>query len=98
MRTFDLAEARRLLAGIAVAGLLSVSLAAGVGAQDVDTAVAGNGGGSNASADGGAVGMTDVNSGDTSGTTASIGDIVSGAIAVGGDDLAGTIIAQILGS
>ncbi|MBA3414963.1 MAG: hypothetical protein H0U10_07055 [Chloroflexia bacterium] len=98
MRAFDWAVARRLLAGLAVAGLLSVSLAAGVGAQDVDTASSGNGGGSTASADGGAVGMTDVNSGDTSGSTASVGDIVAGAIAVGGDDLAATIIAEILGS
>jgi hypothetical protein len=96
MRTINSTEARRLLAGLAVAGLLSVSVASGTSAQE--TAAAGNGGGSNASADGGGVGMTDVDSGGNSGTTTSVGDIVAGAVAVGGDDIAANIIAQILGS
>ncbi|HYO29216.1 MAG TPA: hypothetical protein VER37_01430 [Thermomicrobiales bacterium] len=96
MRTINSTEARRLLAGLAVAGLLSVSVASGASAQE--TAAAGNGGGSNASADGGGVGMTDVDSGGNSGTTTSVGDIVAGAVAVGGDDIAANIIAQILGS
>ncbi len=95
MRIIDTTESRRLLTGLAVAGLLSVSVAAGASAQD--TASAGNGGGSNANANGGSVGMSDVDSGDSSGSTTSVGEIVSGALAVGGEGIAANIISQILG-
>lgn len=96
MRTFDLVEIRRVATGLAVAGLLSVSFAGAVGAQDVETGASGNGGGSNANASGGAVTVGDVDSGSSSGSATDVGSIVADAIAAGGDDLAANIIAQIL--
>ncbi len=47
-----------------------------------DTAASGNGGTANASADGGAVGIGDVNSGLNFGSAAVIGDVDDGAVAV----------------
>ncbi|MCC6313295.1 MAG: hypothetical protein IT337_04735 [Thermomicrobiales bacterium] len=97
MRTFDLGETRRLIAGLAVAGMLSVAVAGGVSAQD--TGAAGNGGGSNANADGGAVTMGDVGSGGSSGSSADVASIVADAIANSGTDhLAADVIAAILGN
>ena len=95
MRMFELAETRRVLVGLTAAGLLSVSVVAGAAAQE--TSSAGNGGSSNVSANGGAVGMTDVDSGSNSGSTTAIGDIVSAALASGGEDIASSIISQVLG-
>ena len=66
---------RRGLGGLAVAGLLSLALAAGAAAQDI--AAAGNGGTADASADGGSVSVGDVNSGLNSGSSISVGDVGS---------------------
>ncbi|MDQ3693666.1 MAG: hypothetical protein M3464_08565 [Chloroflexota bacterium] len=72
-----LSAGRRLIAGLAIAGLLGSSLSGAVLAQD-DTAAAGNGGTVTSSANGGAVGMGSTNSGDTSGgVTVVAGDSVS---------------------
>lgn len=95
MRTIDLGELRRVAAGLAVAGLLSVSLAGAAGAQDIETAAGGNGGGSNADANGGAVTVGDTNSGGTSGANIAADAINS--IQVGGDDIAAAAIAALLG-
>jgi hypothetical protein len=85
-------ESRRFVAGLAAAALLTVSVAGVVGAE---TGGSGNGGASNANSDGGSVNMGDIDSGSSTGDVASI---VSDAIAAGGDNIAATIISQILGS
>ncbi len=72
-----LGSGRRAIAGLAIAGLVGASLSGAVLAQE-DTAAAGNGGTVTSSANGGAVGMGNSNSGDTSGgVTVVAGDSVS---------------------
>ena len=89
---FDLLDdrlraARRLLAGAAAAGLLSVVLAGGVSA---DTAASGNGGTSVADASGGPVAVGTVDEGEeTTGTDITVG-------LVSGGDVAATAIGIIL--
>lgn len=95
MRTIDLVDVRRVAAGLAVAGLLSFSVAGVAGAQDVNTGASGNGGDSNANANGGAVTMGDTNSGGTSG--ADIAAAAIDAIQLGGDNIAQNAIAALLG-
>jgi hypothetical protein len=62
---------RRLVTGLALAGLLGFGLVAPVAAQD-DTAAAGNGGTVTSSSNGGAVTVGDANSGDTEGTETTV--------------------------
>ncbi len=52
--------------------------------QDVDTAVSGNGGGATASANGGAVGLGDINSGGNVGSAIGVGDTIGGVAVDGG--------------
>jgi hypothetical protein len=49
-------------------------------AQDVETAVAGNGGGANASANGGAAALGDINSGANAGNAIGVGDTMGSLI------------------
>lgn len=94
---FEISETRRLIAGLAVAGLLSVGLVGGAGAQQI--AAGGNGGGSNANADGGSVTLGDTESGGSSGSSTDVAGLVGGAVATGStDSLAQQIIASILGN
>jgi hypothetical protein len=67
-----LSAGRRLVAGLAIAGLLGVSLA-GAALADDQIAASGNGGTSTNSANGGAVNIGDGNSGGTTGATISSG-------------------------
>jgi hypothetical protein len=83
------------VAGIAAAGLLTVALSGGVGAQ-AETSGVGNGGASNANSDGGSINMGPIGTGENSGVD--VGSAVAGALTVGHDDLAASIIAQIMGS
>ena len=80
---------RRGLAGLAAAGLLSLALVGGAGAQD-DVAAAGNGGTAGAAANGGAVAVSDVNSGENAGNLIAVGDVVDGSVAVDGGDVTTT--------
>ena len=52
-----------------------------------DTAAAGNGGTSDASANGGAIGIDDLNSGGNSGSSIAVGDVADGALAIDGSDV-----------
>lgn len=67
-----LSAGRRLIAGLAIAGLIGVSLSSAALADD-RTAASGNGGTSTNSANGGAVNIGDGNTGGTSGATISSG-------------------------
>ena len=80
--------ARRGLAGLAVAGLLSVALAGGAGAHHDDDAeaFAGNGGVAVAAANGGADAVGDVNSGGNAGNAIGVGD-TGGTVAIDGGEV-----------
>ncbi len=79
-----LSAGRRLIAGLAVAGLLGAGLAGTVAAQE-ETAAAGNGGTVTSDANGGAVSVGDGDTGGSTGSTVSGGDSSGGQIVVGGD-------------
>ena len=66
-------------------GLLTAATRVGVAAQD--TAAAGNGGTADASANGGAVGIGDINSGGNVGNAIAAGDNYDGSTAIDGGDL-----------
>ena len=98
MKTVDFEKFRRLIAGLAAAGLLSVALAGGAVAQD--EAVAGNGGtsGSDASGGGVTVGITDEAETDAETTEeVNVGDVVAEGLSTLGDDIAATVIEAIMG-
>ena len=88
-----LQAARRLLAGLAAAGLLSVTLVSGVSA---DTAAAGNGGTSDADASGGAVGVGTVDDGDDTGDVVVDSTLFVDFLALG--DIGSTAIDALLGT
>jgi hypothetical protein len=73
-----LGESRRLVAGIAAAGLLTVALAGGISAQTIDTSGVGNGGDSNANSDGGSINMGPIGSGGSSGAEIGTGTPLRG--------------------
>ena len=79
MKTFALGlfdeRLRRLVVGTAAAALLSVAF---VGGASADTAASGNGGTVTTTADGGAVGVGDANTGEDEGGTATIADLLDG--------------------
>jgi hypothetical protein len=79
-----LSAGRRLIAGLAIAGLLGAGLTGAVAAQE-ETAAAGNGGTVTTDANGGAVSVGDGDSGGNTGSTVSGGDSSGGQIVVGGD-------------
>ena len=102
MKTFDFEKFRRLVAGLAAAGLLSVALAGGVVAQD--EAVSGNGGtsGSDASGGGLTVGIPDEaeseeSTEDEATDEVIVGDLVAEGLFTLGDDIAATVIEAIMG-
>lgn len=86
-----LSGGRRLVAGLAIAGLLGASLTGAVAAQE-ETASSGNGGTVNSDANGGAVSVGDSNGGGSTGSTVSTGDSTGGStgggIVVGGGEVA----------
>lgn len=65
--------ARRGVVGLAAAGVLSLVVVGGAAAQDI--AAAGNGGTSGAAADGGLVAIGDLNTGGSTGSDITVGDI-----------------------
>jgi hypothetical protein len=75
-----LSTGRRLVAGLAIAGLLGISLSSAALADD-RIAASGNGGTSTNSANGGAVNIGDGNSGGTTGATITAGDSAEDIIA-----------------
>ena len=88
---------RRVLAGIAAAGLLSLTLAGGAAAHDGHhddaEAYAGNGGVAVGEADGGVVLLGDLTTGENAGGEVGVGDVADGAVAVeGGDVASGTFL------
>lgn len=104
MKTFDFEKFRRLIAGLAAAGLLSVTLAGGAVAQD--EAVSGNGGtsGSDASGGGLTIGVTGEDEAESEESTedeatddVSVGDVVAEGLFTLGDDIAATVIEAIMG-
>jgi len=90
-----LGESRRLVAGLAAAGLLTVAIAGGTGAQ-AETSGVGNGGNSNANSDGGSIDLGPIGTGSNEGVD--VDAAVDAAMTVGHEDLAASIIAQIMGS
>ncbi len=88
-----LQAARRLLAGLAAAGLLTITAVSGVAA---DTAAAGNGGTSGADASGGAIGVGTVDDGDDSGSVVDDSALWVDFLALG--DIGSTAIGVILGT
>ncbi|MFM8593446.1 MAG: hypothetical protein ACKOCK_03530 [Chloroflexota bacterium] len=79
-----------VVGGLTMAGLLSLGLVAGVGAQEV--ASGGNGGGSNADSNGGSISIGTIDDGGSAGLD--IAALVAGAVAAG-DDIAATVIAAL---
>ncbi|MFM9107051.1 MAG: hypothetical protein ACKOWF_10185 [Chloroflexota bacterium] len=88
-------ETRRLVAGLAAAGLLTVAIAGAASAQ-AETSGVGNGGNSNANSDGGSIDLGPIGTGSNEGVD--VGAAVETAMGVDHDDLAASIIAQIMGS
>src|SRR5215203_6240912 len=93
---------KKLMSGLAIAAIASTAFVGAVSAQ-TDTASGGNGGVSNANANGGAVGIGTTGTGGSAGGTSSIGGgNIGGGVSVGGatvgDGLAESIIAGVLAS
>jgi hypothetical protein len=82
----------KLMTGLAIAAIASTAIVGAASAQDTDTASGGNGGVSNANANGGPVNIGSTNSGGTSGTSAAIHDAL-----LSGDDIAQAVIQAIYG-
>lgn len=83
----DLGAVRRLMGGLALAGVLTLGMS---GLAAAETATAGNGGSSSAGADGGSVSSGPVESDESAGSI----DVTS----LLGEDIAATVIASILGT
>ena len=75
------------LVGSIVASVVAFARQTIASAQDDDIAAAGNGGTADASADGGAVLVDDVNSGLNSGSGIAVGDVKDGSVAIEGGDV-----------
>jgi len=90
---------KKLMSGLAIAAIASTAFVGIVSAQ-TDTANSGNGGVSSAASNGGGVSIGSTNTGDQQGSSTSIGDSSGGTFLLGaetGEDLAATIIANLLG-
>jgi len=90
---------KKLMSGFAIAAIASTAFVGIVSAQ-TDTANSGNGGVSSAASNGGGVSIGSTNTGDQQGSSTSIGDSSGGTFLLGaetGEDLAATIIANLLG-
>src|SRR5262245_40170097 len=82
----------RFVTGLAIAAMASTAFVGAASAQYIDTASGGNGGVSNANADGGSVSVGSTNSGGTSGVQTAINDAL-----VSGDNIAQAVIAALYG-
>lgn len=83
---------KKLVSGLAIAAVGASLLVGVASAQSTDVSSGGNGGVSNANANGGGVSIGSTNSGGTSGIQAAINDAL-----VSGDDIAAAVIAAIYG-
>ena len=82
---------KKLMSGLAIAAIASTAFVGAVSGQENDRADTGNGGVSTADSSGGAVTVGNTGTGGTTGGTIDL------AGAATGEDLAATIIAQVLG-
>jgi len=99
VRGEELDPMKKLMSGLAIAAIASTAFVGIVSAQ-TDTANSGNGGVSSAASNGGGVSIGSTNTGDQQGSSTSIGDSSGGTFLLGaetGEDLAATIIANLLG-
>lgn len=78
--------------GSAIAGIGGLRVAS---AAAQDTAASGNGGTADASANGGAVAIGDINSGGNTASAVSVGDVGDGAVAIDGGDVSGSLSLSI---
>lgn len=91
---------KKFMSGLAIAAIASTTLV-GIASAQSDTANSGNGGVSTADSSGGGVSVGSTNTGGGRGGSTSTGSSIGGALllegAETGEDLAATIIANILG-
>jgi len=91
---------KKLMSGLAIAAIASTAFVGIVSAQ-TDTADSGNGGVSSADSNGGGVSIGSTDSGGQTGSSTSVGGSSGGTILLSGaetgEDLAATIIANLLG-
>lgn len=82
----------KLVSGLAIAAIGAMAFVGVASAQYIDTSSGGNGGVSNANANGGGVSIGSTNSGGSNGVQAAINDAL-----VSGEDIAAAVIAAIYG-
>jgi hypothetical protein len=97
VRGEELDPMKKFMTGLAIAAIASSAFVGVASAQSNDRADSGNGGVSTSNSNGGGVTVGSTDTGGSAGSTGSVGGTIDLTGAATGDDLAATIIAQVLG-